>query len=285
MTPSAPPLELARRVELAEAHARADRARAAPAAFGMAVDESVHAVALYAPSIDHYLFNCVLGLGLAEPADETRTAELLARYRAAGLTRYGVAWSPMAQPGDFPEALGRLGLAPRDAWCKMWRDAHPPAPAPSDLTVEPVAAQHAARFGEVGCAGFGLPAGLAPLLSVLVGRAGWHTYLAWDGAAPVACGALFTAGEVGWLGVAATLPAARRRGAQSALLARRVADGAALGCTLFTTETGAERPDHPEHPDRPDRPVRPNPSLHNMRRAGFELLYERANWLPPAAGA
>jgi hypothetical protein len=71
------------------------------------------------------------------------------------------------------------------------------------------------------------------------------------------------------LGVATTLSSARGRGAQGALLAQRIHDGLALGCTWFVTETGEETPE------------RPNPSFRNMIRAGFTVAYHRQNFMPP----
>ena len=65
----------------------------------------------------------------------------------------------------------------------------------------------------------------------------------------------------------ATRPSHRRRGAQGALLARRIRDAADLGCRWLVTETGE------------DLPERPNPSFRNMLRTGFELAYQRANYL------
>lgn len=58
---------------------------------------------------------------------------------------------------------------------------------------------------------------------------------------------------------AATLPAHRRRGVQSALLAQRLVDAAAAGCDLavLTTAPGSK-------------------SQENAQRRGFELLYARA---------
>jgi GNAT superfamily N-acetyltransferase len=58
---------------------------------------------------------------------------------------------------------------------------------------------------------------------------------------------------------AATAPALRRRGVQSALLSRRLADAAAAGCdvAVITTQPGSK-------------------SQENAQRRGFELLYTRA---------
>jgi GNAT superfamily N-acetyltransferase len=64
---------------------------------------------------------------------------------------------------------------------------------------------------------------------------------------------------------AATLPAHRRRGVQTALLAARLADAAAAGCDLavITTQPASR-------------------SQQNAQRRGFELLYTRAILVKPA---
>ena len=78
---------------------------------------------------------------------------------------------------------------------------------------------------------------------------------------------LFVHGDVATLSGAATLPEFRRRGAQSALMAARIREGAARGCTWLSTETW------------PESPGNPNPSQHNMRQLGLTELYVRQNWV------
>jgi hypothetical protein len=114
-----------------------------------------------------------------------------------------------------------------------------------------------------------MPVDLKPMLAGTVGRPGWHQYIAFDDDLPAAVAALYVRNEVGWLGVAATLAEYRRRGAQGALMARRICDGGKLGCEWLITETGQERPD------------KPNPSFHNMLRTGFKVAYDRPNYMPP----
>jgi ribosomal protein S18 acetylase RimI-like enzyme len=58
--------------------------------------------------------------------------------------------------------------------------------------------------------------------------------------------------------VAATAPAARGRGVQTALIGRRLVDARAAGAELAVTETVAD-----------------NASPRNFRRAGFRLLHHR----------
>jgi hypothetical protein len=71
-----------------------------------------------------------------------------------------------------------------------------------------------------------------------------------------AVGALAMYGDVGYIAIGATSASHRNRGAQGALMARRLRDGAALGARIFVTETGMETSEEP------------NPSYHNMMRLG-----------------
>ena len=71
-------------------------------------------------------------------------------------------------------------------------------------------------------AGFEMRPSSAEVLASLVGRPGWHVFVAFDGGTPAAAAAMFVRGEAAWFDWAATDPAFRRRGAQSALLRRRI---------------------------------------------------------------
>jgi hypothetical protein len=94
-----------------------------------------------------------------------------------------------------------------------------------------------------------------------------YSYIAYAGDVPAGVGSLLISGEWGALLNAATLPEYRRRGAQGAIMARRIRDGLTLGCRWFTTETGE------------DTPKTPNSSYHNMIRTGFQLAYLRPNYV------
>jgi len=100
-----------------------------------------------------------------------------------------------------------------------------------------------------------------------VGREGWRHYVAWDGDQPVATGALFVKGKMGWLGFGTTLETHRQRGAQGAIMAQRIQDGIALGCTHLISEAVE------------DTPEQPNPSYHNMVRTSFKLAYLRTDYV------
>jgi hypothetical protein len=255
-------------VELTEAAAYADVFRAAPSALGLEVEVAESHTSLFAPRFDLLPFNRIIGLGVLVPASETLVALLIERYRVAGMKNFGVQLSPDAQPGVLPHWLSTCGLRVGDAWTKMYRPGEGDPHIKTDLRLERIEARLAPIFGEVACAGFGITPDLAPVFAAAVGREGWHHYLAWDDMTPVAVAALFVHNGVGWLGMAATLPSHRRRGAQGALMAMRVRDGIRSGCRWLVTEAVQRRLDEP------------NPSFHNMVRNGFMVAYHRPNIMP-----
>ena len=260
--------DLAQLVETVEAEAYADLLRAAPADWRFVAEETDAGWFLLAPTLDVLLFNRVIAAGVRTPVRQTDLAALLARYRSAGVRNFGVQLSPAAQPAAVGEWLQAAGLTAHDRWTKVHRSSSPVTPASTNLRIELVQPDQAATFAAVTTDGFGMPIGLRPWIASSVGRPRWRHYLAFNGTEAVAGGALFVRGDVGWLGIASTLPAARRRGAQAALMARRLEDGLAVGYRWFVTETGE------------DLAERPNPSFHNMMRAGFMVAYHRPNFLP-----
>lgn len=94
---------------------------------------------------------------------------------------------------------------------------------------------------------------------------GMTRYLAERAGEPAGGGSLRLADGIAQLCGAATLPAHRRRGVQTALLAERLAAAARAGCDLavVTTQPGSK-------------------SQENVRRRGFALLYTRAVLVRPA---
>ena len=78
---------------------------------------------------------------------------------------------------------------------------------------------------------------------------------------PIAAGSLVIAGDVALLAGASTIPAARRQGAQLALLEERLRYAAAQGCTvgMIVTQPGSG-------------------SQRNSERHGFRIAYTRPKW-------
>ena len=259
--------QLADLVEFGEAEAYADFFAAAPPDWNIDVRRIGGAVCLFAPDLPVMLFNRAIGLGLREPATENVLDDILAEYRQAGVRGNGVQLSPIAQPLDLTRWLAARQLTLRDNWAKVYRAADGSIEARTDLRVEAIDRSRAADVAQIVCTAFGMPSALSVWIENSVGRSGWQYYAALDGDRVVATGALFVRGEVGWLGLGSTYPEYRRRGAQGALMARRIRDAAALGCRWVITETGE------------DLPQQPNSSFHNMLRTGFQLAYQRPNYL------
>jgi len=267
------------RLELVEAEGYHDLAVAAPpdarAALGIRAARVAGASALAATALPtSRLLNHVLGLGVAEPADDAALEAVARFYREqAPQVDWFAAPAPHARPDGLAERLLAAGFRPDYAWAKFARGPQappdPPEP-PAPVPVRPARPEDAAAFGRIAAEAFGLPAAAAGWLAALVGRERWTCLLAWDGDEPVATSALFVDGRTGWLTFGATRATHRGRGAQRALLAARIALAPELGCDLLATETG-------------DRVAgRPDASYRNILASGFAVAYVRPNLRRPA---
>ena len=211
------------------------------------------------------MFNRALGLGLREPATEEALDEVAAFFGDG--VGWCVALAPHAEPPELPSWLERRRFVTGYGWSKFRRGVADPPEVRTELRVEPAGAENAPAFAETFVRGYVTPGFFRDWLARIPGRAGWHCFLAYDGGEPAGAGALFVAGTVGWLGIAATLPEHRRKGAQGAILAARIEAAAAAGCEAVVTETGALLEG------------RPAASHRNIVRAGFDEEYVRANYL------
>lgn len=211
--------------------------------------------------------NRVLAVGLDAPLSGAQLDEAADYQRGEGRPLAVLQLAPFVETPEAVALLEERGWRRGGTWAKTMREVGEPPAARTDLRIERVAAERADDYGRVQCIGMEMPLDLAPWCAAQVGAPDWHTFAAYDGDELVAMGALFVHGPCGQLSGAATLPEARGRGAQSALMAARIALARDLGLAYVTAETGSETPENP------------NPSLHTMHRAGLATLYERRNWL------
>jgi hypothetical protein len=135
----------------------------------------------------------------------------------------------------------------------MYRKGHSAARYRTDFEIRQVGPDDIAASRET------LGETLWPGYVTSAGKDGFFHYMAFDGRRPVAIAALCIFEDIGYLLAAATAEADRKRGAQQALIAKRVAQAEALGCALLVSETLYML----EH------------SYRNLRRAGFEDAYEK----------
>jgi len=220
-------------------------------------------VCVAVPEVDSTMVNHVVGLS-AGASDE----DLDAIASFYGGLRHAVAVHP-----DEVALEGRLlerGYEPGYAWMKFGRGLEPPAEHPGEVHVVEAGPEDEETFGAIVAESYGMPGRSAALIAAVVGRPGFHCFLARDADRAIGAAALFVAANSGWCGFAATLPAARGRGAQNALFAARVRRAAELGCRGLYTETGQRAEGRPEA------------SYRNILRNGFGELYLRPNWVSPA---
>lgn len=263
-------LELAQRLDRAEAMAGAafvDARRAHFPESGAEWRELGGAIALF-DGPDSPVTQ-VFGLGLSQPV----TAELLQSLEDFFTERGAPTDHDLSPLGGVPAAalLARRGYVPieySNVLCQSL-DGWAPVPAASGIQVHRVSEREAGVWAETGARGwsdvFAFP-GLVELNRMIAAREGACCFLATIGGSPVAAGALFVHQRVALLAGASTVPAARRRGAQFALLQARLRFARDLGCDLamMCAEPGSA-------------------SQRNAGRNGFHIAYTRTKWRLAAA--
>jgi GNAT superfamily N-acetyltransferase len=271
-------VELAASLETAEAELWDDFYRAAPAdiaaACGIDRERLDAAWVTVASRVDVLALNRAFGVGIARPLTDADLDRIVGIYTAAGVPRLFVVPSPAARPDALPALLERHGFTFRNRWVKLYRELDGPLPEPkSGLRIERIGAERAAEFGEIVADAFHWPVAAGPWIAATVGRPPWHHFAALDGPRIVATGAMFVHGRSAGFTFGATRPEFRGRGAQQALIARRLREAAALGCTRAVTETAE------------DTAERSAPSYRNMLRSGFRVAYLRPNYILTLAPA
>lgn len=208
---------------------------------------------------EHDFMNSLLGL---HAADAGRVPEITDFYRDHGVR----GWTEVPPGPDAEAVIDALAAA---GWRQVGFHASfagPPQPlpvAPLQVSVREAGSADAATFGQVLAGGHEVPEAdreqAAREMSGWLSRPGWRLYLAELDGRPAAAAALTVQPGVAYLANAATLPHARGRGCQRALLARRMADAAdaELVCALAVFGSASHR---------------------NLLWAGLALTHTQAVW-------
>jgi GNAT superfamily N-acetyltransferase len=244
---------------------------AAPAAFGCALIDlpDTPATLLSVTAMPSPIMNRVVGLPAEQALPDAAMVAIKAVFRARGIPRFWL--HDWLQPGvsALADSLTMHRCQPQGAWTMFQHDlAGIGQPAPSPGLRLRVAKDHEyALAGQILAASFGMPL-MVDWMAGLAGDAHWQVFFACDeNDVPLATGTLLIDGSRAWLGMGATLPEARRRGAQLALLNARLSAASAAGCVTASIETAASAPGEVL------------PALNNIRRAGFRELGTRINYL------
>ncbi|HKN95741.1 MAG TPA: GNAT family N-acetyltransferase [Pseudonocardiaceae bacterium] len=258
--------DLAERIEI---EAYTDFALGARDVLGVATRRFDQALAM-ATRHDSTGFWCKAG-GFG-PVTRAGLAEVCDFFRSQGVPTASIAIAPDRLPADWPDIRESLRLEDDGCYVKMVCEAGKvrtdPSPLDPALRVAPVERQDAEQWASVMMTTFEMTdKGMTDMAAAAIGRPNWHSYAVWEGDEIVAVGSTFRYEDATNLFGGATIPRARSRGAQTALLLTRANAACEEGTHWLTAETAADTPTH--H----------NPSLHNLHRAGFRPLYERTNWL------
>jgi GNAT superfamily N-acetyltransferase len=199
--------------------------------------------------------NRVYLCGTEAGMESDSVGRLIALFTAEGVKRFFVWLSPgpdMDVVRDWLEASG-LSRIRRTGYPTLCRNASTPVQFTTDLEVREVNADQIAaardQLGET----------LWPEYANSAGKDGFFHYMAFDGTRPVAIAALGIFEDLGYLMAAATAESHRQRGAQQALIARRIERAKQQGCSILVSETLYML----EH------------SYRNLQRAGFHQAYEK----------
>lgn len=207
------------------------------------------------PSTNHNRIHlCGAGAGLTGEGLDA----LLAMMQDEGIDTFFIRLTP--GPGmDHARALIRAAGFERHPWTRYpvlaLAEAARPAMA-TDLTVRSVDRAGALAAREA------MGTAMWPGFLASAGAPGFHHFLAFDGERPVAHAAMALREGIAYLGWMSTAEAARRRGAQQALIAARVALARDLGADHIVTEALTILAS----------------SRANLERAGFHEVYERETY-------
>lgn len=224
--------------------------------FGVHIEQFGAATALVTRAIRSPLFNRVVGLSTAE-LDSVDAIQRFCRSHGA--------WcpfdlSPFQASPSLLAHLARSGMYQSSFGAVMYGLPNPAEPPmPQGVTVDDVGPYDLDRFVSVYRQSFGTIYG--DEVRVLGALPEWRLYTASLDDTPVAIGLLMMHGNIGVLAGGATLPGARGRGCQKALIRRRMSDAAAAGCTLMV---GFCAPG--------------SWSQSNMQRAGLQVAYTKVWW-------
>jgi hypothetical protein len=136
------------------------------------------------------------------------------------------------------------------------------------MTVEAASNKEAMRWAERGMSAMGAPQQrhvLTPTASV--GREDWHAFLVRSSESIVALATMHAWGPVCMFLADTTVPGARRRGAQSALVDARALAARATGREYLVAAVDISSPGSL------------SAALANLARKGFELKYGRSDWI------
>ena len=259
-------------IEAAEARAWTDVYSAAPedwaAEVGLGFREVAGALVIQWAATGRRYFSRAIGLGVIEPASGESIDEILRGWEEAGISMFLLQSLPHCRPEGYEDLLRERGLEPFDAQDRVVRDGSPlEQPGEGELSVERVTAETADEWAEFVQRIYRLDTG--PWLQRLIGRPGWHEYVARENDEIVAARGMFICPDgPAWLGMDAPVPGVMTDDYEpdAALCAFIVADGLQRGATSFLADIELPSPELD------------TPAYGYFAGLGFRRPYVRTHW-------
>jgi GNAT superfamily N-acetyltransferase len=200
-------------------------------------------------------YNRVHVCGMEPGLEADGLEQLTELFTSNGVKRFFVWLSPGPEMDVARRLLEGRGLlrVRRTGYPTLCRESRAPAQFRTELEVREVGLR------EVTAARDQLGDTMWPGYARSAGREGFFHYMAFDRDRPVAVAALCMFENLGYLAMGSTMESHRQRGAQQALIAKRIEKAEAVGCTIMVSETLYML----EH------------SYRNLQKAGFQEIYEK----------
>lgn len=206
------------------------------------------------------------GLGMFEDATADHLEEIETFFRDRGAPVFHEV-SPMTDL-SLLGLLGERGYRPIEMTSVMYREltANLPEPTPSGISTRQIAESEADGWAQIAARGWAtVHEGLADFMlafgKIAARTSGGHPFLAELDGKPIAAAGFGIYDDICILAGAATVPEARNRGAQNALLSARLHFAAEQGCKLamICALPGSQ-------------------SQKNAQKNGFNIAYTRTKW-------
>ena len=227
-------------------------------------------IACALPGIDILAMNRVIGWGWKGKKTQEQVSQIIDFYDSQGCLRFFIQLSPWVQEREkVISLLQEKGFRLYNSWSKLWRPisgVH--TPVNTFLEVREIGPDLAEEYGRIIVNSFDWEdLRLIPFLAASVGKPGYRHYLLYDGQEAIGAGALHLYQQYASMAFAATLPEFRGKGGQALLIHQRIRDAAKLGANYLVAETAV------------DIPEAPSKSFRNLQKLGFDLAYQRENWI------
>jgi hypothetical protein len=204
---------------------------------------------------------------VAEPATPETIDRILERFAAHDIEMFLLQSLPACRPQAYDGWLHERGLEPFDVHDRVTRNGAPPEPHAGELEVEVVDRGTADEWAAFVDRVYRLDTG--DWLPALVGRPGWHHYVARDGGEVVSARSMYI-GPAGaaWLGIDGPVPGVMTDAYEpdAAICAFMVEDGLARGATGFVADIEEVSE------------ARDTPAYEYFARLGFERPYARTHY-------